>query len=618
MSDLGGAIVIGRPTSNQVRALLLIAAGALGLGMLAGKAQLAPLDLGALLEAFVGWSFVACGVLLWTRRPANRLGLLMALVGMLWLIGRTMTLVPIPAVFTVGIWLTDLWAAAFVLFLLAFPGRRLTSRADRAIVGIFLFVTVPLEFLWLLFWEPAASACPPGVASCSRLNALIVVPDASAAHVIDSFQRIGFSTGAALLVIVIGRRWLRSSGPARRQMVPVLAGALAILPQAASWMLFTIGIKLEPLQNLVFLSQMAIPVAVLSVMLRSRMARAGIADLVVEMGQAPTPARLRDALANALGDPSLRVAYWEPTQGRFVDSAGASVELPDEGTGQAVTMLERNGVREAAIIHDASLLDEPGLIASVASAMRLAVENDRLTSEVEAQLQDVRASRARIVEAGDLERRRVERDLHDGAQQRLVSLALELRVARNALGDNGDPAVRRSLDRAADEAMAALSELRDLALGIHPLILTEGGLGEAVESLADRTPVDVLVDIGPERFTPAVEGAAYFVISEALANVTKHANATRAVVRVRGLDDHMTIEVNDDGIGGTDPRSGSGLRGLADRLAVLDGTLTVVSPVGGGTGISAQIPTIRLTPPSVSALYASPISDATMEAWPRS
>jgi signal transduction histidine kinase len=598
---LEGAIVIGRPTSNQVRALLLITAGALGLGMLVGKAQLAPLDLGTLLEVFVGWSFVACGVLLWTHRPANRLGLLMTLVGMLWLVGRTMTLVPIPALFTVGIWLTDLWAAAFVLFLLAFPGGRLTSRADRAIVGIFLFVAVPLEFLWLLFWEPAASACPPGVATCSRLNALTVVPDASAAHLLDTMQRIGFTTGAALLVIVIGRRWLRSSGPARRQMVPVLAGALAILPQAASWMLFTIGIRLGPLQSLVFLTQIVIPVAVLSVMLRTRMARAGIADLVVEMGQTPTPARLRDALANALGDPSLRVAYWEPSGNRFVDAAGAPVELPDDGTGQAVTMLERNGVREAAIIHDAILLEDPGLIASVAGAMRLAVENDRLTSEVEAQLQEVRASRARIVEAGDLERRRVERDLHDGAQQRLISLSLELRVARNALGDNGDPAVRRSLDRAAEEAIAALSELRDLALGIHPLILTESGLGEAVESLADRTAVDVFVDIGSERYSPAVEGAAYFVISEALANVSKYANATKATVRVRGVADHMTIEVDDDGIGGADPHAGSGLRGLADRLAALDGTIAVVSPVGGGTKISARIPTIQTMPAPVPA-----------------
>jgi signal transduction histidine kinase len=583
--------VIDQPTFIRVRALLLITAGALGVGMLAGNAQRGPLALGTVLQVLVGWSFVACGVFLWTRRPANRLGPLMTAVGMVWLLGRTMLLVPNPVVFTAGMWLSDLWAVGFALFLLSFPTGRLTSRADRAIVGIFLFVSVPLEFLWLLFYVPE-----------NGLNVLAVSPNENAARVIDTLQRVLISLGAVLLVIALGRRWLRSSGPVRRQMAPVIVGAVAILLQSATWILEAFGISIELLNNLALLAQIAIPVAVLAVLLRSRMARGAVADLVVELGQTPTPARLRDALANALGDPSLQVAYWEPIQERFIDAAGVMMELPEDGTGQAVTMLERNGVPEAAIIHDAILLEDPGLIASVASAMRLAVENDRLTGEVEAQLEEVRASRARIVEAGDVERRRVERDLHDGAQQRLVSLSLELQVARRALGDSGDPAVRRSLDRAAEEALAALAELRDLALGIHPLILTEAGLGPAVESLADRTPVDVSVDVGAERYPPAVEGAAYFVISEALTNVTKYAKATKAMVRVRGLDDHLSIEVDDDGIGGADPRAGSGLRGLADRLAALDGTITIDSPVGGGTRIAAQIPTYRPTPAPVPAL----------------
>jgi signal transduction histidine kinase len=515
----------------------------------------------------VGWSFVACGTYLWVRRPANRLGPLMMIVGFLWLFGRTMTLFANPIVYTTGLWLTDLWAPAFALFLLSFPTGRMTARADLAIVGIFLFVTAPLEFLWFLF-----------LVLDNGLNALGIAPNESAAHVIDTIQRDLISLGSVLLVVALGRRWLRSSGPGRRRMTPVLVGAVAILLQTASWIFLSSGTRHELLDDLIFLAQIAIPIAVLMVMLQSRMARAGVADLVVEIGRTPTPARLRDALANALGDPFLEVAYWSPSQDRFVDAAGQPMDLPGDGTGQAVTMLERDGLREAAIIHDAILLEEPGLIASVASAMRLAVENDRLTGEVEAQLHEVRASRARIVEAGDLERRRVERDLHDGAQQRLVSLSLELRVARNALGEGGDPAVRQSLDRAADEAMAALSELRDLALGIHPLILTESGLGEAVESLADRTSIAVAVTIGSERYSPAVEGAAYFVISEALANVTKYANATKATVRATRIDDHLNIEVDDDGIGGADPRSGSGLRGLADRLAALDGTITVTSP----------------------------------------
>ena len=242
------------------------------------------------------------------------------------------------------------------------------------------------------------------------------------------------------------------------------------------------------------------------------------------------------------------------------------------------------------------------LLVSRLRARRLADANARLQGQVEAQLEEVRASRARILEAGDRERRRVERDLHDGAQQRLVALSLELRLARNALGEDGDPTVRHSLERAADEAQAALVELRDLALGIHPLILTESGLGAAVESLADRTPVDVTIDIGPERYAPAVEGAAYFVIAEALTNVAKYAKAKTASVRAAGRGNQLRIEVVDDGIGGADPGSGSGLRGLADRLASLDGTMTIDSPAGGGTRISAQIPIIRPASPFVSVL----------------
>jgi signal transduction histidine kinase len=579
------------PTSVLVRAAVLLIGGALGLAMFVGNTQAGAPALGTVLQVLVGWSFVACGILLWTRRPANRLGLLMTTVGFLWLVGRTLMLVQVPVLFTAGMWLSDLWAAAFALMLLSFPSGHLTSRSDRAIVGIFLFVSIPLEFLWLLFYVPE-----------NGLNVLAVAPDADAAHVLDTIQRVTISTGAVLLVIALGLRWLRSSGPVRRQMVPAVAGAVAILLQSVSWILEALGLSIEPVFYLSLVAQIAIPIAVVGVMLRSRLARAGVADLVVELGQTPTPARLRDALANALGDPSLRVAWWDPARDVFVDSAGDVTDLPNDGAGQAVTILERDGVPEAAIIHDAALLEEPGLMASVASAMRLAVANDRLSSEVEAQLEEVRASRARIVEAGDRERRRVERDLHDGAQQRLVSLSLELQVARRALGDDGDPAVRRSLERAADEALAALAELRDLALGIHPLILTESGLGAAVESLADRTSVAVEVDVGDERFPPAVEGAAYFVISEALTNVTKYAQASKATVRVKGLDDHLTIEVDDDGIGGADPRVGSGLRGLSDRLAALDGTITVVSPAGGGTRISARIPTHDPVSDSVSTL----------------
>ncbi|MFL5715166.1 MAG: GAF domain-containing protein [Chloroflexota bacterium] len=220
----------------------------------------------------------------------------------------------------------------------------------------------------------------------------------------------------------------------------------------------------------------------------------------------------------------------------------------------------------------------------------LAADNARLQAEIEAQLHEVKASRTRIIAAGDAERKRVERDLHDGAQQRLVSLTLALRLARVSLGDDLHPSAKLSLDQASADAKAALSELRELARGIHPQILTHAGLGPAIDSLAARSPVDVRVEIGATRFSPVIEGAVYFTVSEALTNIAKYAEANSALVRVAWGGDQLILEIADDGIGGADPASGTGLRGLADRLASIDGSLEVVSPVGGGTRLLARIP----------------------------
>jgi signal transduction histidine kinase len=228
----------------------------------------------------------------------------------------------------------------------------------------------------------------------------------------------------------------------------------------------------------------------------------------------------------------------------------------------------------------------------------LAAENARLQAEIEVQLDEVRASRTRIVAAGDAERKRLERDLHDGAQQRLVSLTLALRLARAKLGDDLDPSAALSLDQASDDARAALSELRQLARGIHPQILTEAGLGPAIETLASRSPFDVSVEIRADRFSAAIEGAAYFTVSEALANIAKYAKATSATVRADVRDGHLTVEIADDGVGGADPTLGSGLCGLADRLAAISGTLEIVSPSGGGTRLVARIPNAARIPVS--------------------
>lgn len=561
---------------------VVIAAAALGVWMLSRTSQVGSVGLNDVLQVLVGWSFVACGVYLWVRRSTNRLGPLMSGVGFLWLSGRAMQLVDDPVVYPLGLWLTDLWAVAFAWFLLSFPNGRRLSRPDFAVLGVFLFVTVPLELAWFVFLVPE-----------NGMNAFGLLPDPAGADLVDRIQRVVIAAGAVALVLVVGRRWLRSSGLGRQQITPALAGSVAILVQVTEWIFFSSGTSPDLLNIAIRVTQIVIPVAVLWLLLETRLARGAVADLVVELGRTPTPARLRDALANGLGDPSLRVAYWASEGNRFVDSRGQAVELPAFGSSQAVTMLEREGVREAAIIHDSALLDDPGLMMAVSSALRLAVENERLNATVEEQLAEVRASRARIVSAGDAERRRVERDLHDGAQQRLVSLSLALRLARNRLGESAEPALRESLDHAAEEARAALAELRDLARGIHPMVLTEAGLGPAIDSLARRATVDVSVDVPEGRYPSAVEGAAYFVVSEALANIAKHAQATKASISVRTAADHVNIEITDDGIGGANAGSGSGLRGLVDRLAAVDGTLTISSPAGAGTRLFAEIPFIQ-------------------------
>jgi signal transduction histidine kinase len=300
---------------------------------------------------------------------------------------------------------------------------------------------------------------------------------------------------------------------------------------------------------------------------------------------------LRDGLARTLRDPSVDLAYWLPSKSEFVDQGGRPVALPGEGSERAVTMVERQGEPLAAIIHDRSLLDEPSLVRAASAAARLAIDNERLQAEVRAKLAEVQASRARIVEAGDAERRRVERNLHDGAQQRLVTLSLAIGLLKERLRRDGHPELTAQVEGLSTELRYALEELRELARGIHPTILTEEGLPAAIGSLADRSSVPVSIDNGSVgRLHEAVEATAYFVVAEALTNVAKYAHASRASVRLACDGNGLHVEVADDGRGGAHLTAGSGLRGLEDRIAALGGELSVESNPGTGTKVHAEIP----------------------------
>lgn len=292
-------------------------------------------------------------------------------------------------------------------------------------------------------------------------------------------------------------------------------------------------------------------------------------------------------LAEALDDPTLQLLYWISPEAPYVDSAGRP-RRPDEGPGRATTPVTRGSLRLGTVLHDAEIAEHPDLLDSVIEAAGLAIEIGRLRVEVRQRLAEVEESRARIVTAGIEERRRLERDLHDGAQQRLVSIGLDLRHVQNELSGEQGPA-HTALDQVVSELAAAIRELRELARGIRPPALDDG-LAAALEQLAARTPLPTAIEASPGALDDEVEAAAYFFASEALTNTVKHAGATRASVTALRDNGDLVVSVSDDGGGGASAGPGSGLEGIADRLAALGGRLTVTSPPGQGTTVSAHLP----------------------------
>jgi len=339
-----------------------------------------------------------------------------------------------------------------------------------------------------------------------------------------------------------------------------------------------------------------VPVAFLAGLVRGRLRRGAMTGLMVELAELPPARRVRDALALALGDPTLRLVFWMPESERYVDLDGRPMELPEDDPDRAVTVLEYGGQRFAALDHDPFVYEDRELLEAVGAAARLAIENSRLQAQLRAQLAEVRASRARIVAAGDAERRRLERDLHDGAQQRLLGSRLALRLARSRVAAD-DAEVQELLREADAELMTGLEELRSLARGIHPAVLSDEGLAAALASLARRAVVPVeLRAVPPDRLPASVEAAAYFVASEALANVAKHAHASAVTITVTRSDRTVALEVSDDGVGGADASRGSGLSGLRDRVEALDGHLEITSPAAVGTTLRAEFPCAEREP----------------------
>jgi signal transduction histidine kinase len=386
---------------------------------------------------------------------------------------------------------------------------------------------------------------------------------------------------AVTLLAGAGRRYLRSVGRARREAryawrAAALLAAVLGLVVAVNMSLDTAGARDAALLAYE-VSLCAVAIYLAAGALRRPWELPGVTDLVVELGEIRS-GTVRDALARALGDPTLAVAY--RVDGGYVDAAGRPTSLPPPDSGRQVTRIERDGDEVAVIVHDTAVLDDPGLIEAVAAATRLAAANAHLQAEVRARVAELEASRRRLLEAGDAERRRLEAQLRGGAARRLALLARQLANARATASAATTPAI----EQAERQLAKTESDLRELAAGLHPRSLFEHGLPAAIAGLAERSPVPVDAVVGPGRLPEYVEATVFFVCSEALANVAKHAHASHVAIRVEDAGDTVVVHVVDDGVGGAEPRS------IADRVDAVGGTLDVKSPPGGGTRLRAKIP----------------------------
>jgi PAS domain S-box-containing protein len=822
-----------------------LSAGVIGLGLLLTAGSLAlffesdHLDwpgLAAAASLTAAWSFILGGLLIWARRPDNQVGALLTVVGLAVFVG-TLGAANSSLLYTIGWVFGHVFIAVFIHALLSFPRGYLETRLVYAVVAVG-YGTLTVGALVTSFFDDPTRTC-----SDCPANAFLLVDSPTATAVIRGVL-IAVATPALLgALLVFRRRWKAASGPLRRVFLPVYltAGATLVLLMTT----YVVNAFSESVAQVVYWFVLflfaAVPPALIVGLLSGRLARGRVGELVLELGRAPAPGELREALSRALGDPNLRVAYWIPETESFADLDGNAIELPEEGGEELATMVEREGRVVAALIHHRSLEEDPTLVDAVAAAAALALENERrlvalataqeriqalidafpdlifrmsrdgrylefkgkpedlavppeqligatfhdvlprevadlllegvvraidtgeivsaeyrleldgvprdfearivkagdeavvigreftdrnraqaelerlhtelqqrhrdleherdfvtavvdstpgliclatpggyvvrfnrslqrltgyrdddlvrgnafwdvfiapeerdgvrraieevvaeggrgefestwITSsgerrrvtwsttplrddrghprllisgmditERKEQEDELRRSRARLVEASDVERRRLERNLHDGAQQRLVSLSLMLRLAQARVADDPETA-HRLLGQASDELTHALEELRELARGIHPAVLSDRGLGAALEALVARTPFTVDLELVDDRLPEPVEAAAYYVISEALANVAKYAQASTVAVSIASVNGHAVVEIADNGVGGADPGKGSGLRGLVDRVEALDGRLHVESRPGQGTCVRAEIP----------------------------
>lgn len=504
----------------------------------------------AVADLVVGLVFVGGGLAAWTWRRESWTGPLLALVGLTWFLG-TFAESGQSRYAGFGAAMVTLHRGPLVHALLTYPNGRLERRVEQAAVAV-------------------AYALSPYSGVGATPTAGIVL--------------------AAMVLAVGGQRFFEAVGPQRRARAVAAAASMvfaAVLVFSALTRLGKAGTSLDRAvlwAYMVVLAGIAIGLALDLVL--APWLRATVTGLVVDLGEAANAGTLRERLASALGDRSLVLGYRLPDGGGYVDEGGREVELPEEDGERRVTMVRQDGEPIAALVHDTDVLASPDLLESVAAAARIAVANTRLHVEVLRQVDELAASRRRLVEAADAERRRLARELREGAERRLDHVQVLLREA----GGEANGGVATMLAETQTRLERTRSELREFARGIHPRALTEGGLPAALRELAERAAVPVELHVAEARHPGPVEAAVYFVCSEALANIGKYAEASRALVEVSEHGNVVVVAVSDDGKGGASTEEGSGLRGLSDRVEALGGRLKVTSPQGQGTRLVAEVP----------------------------
>src|SRR3954463_4589259 len=385
-----------------------------------------PVPLQEVLHNLSGVSFAACGLIAWRRRPDSAVGPMLAVTGFGVLLSAILGQVDSPVAFTLVLLFGELWIALYAALILSFvTGGRLSTRIDVLLVDAFVFGLLVLQFAVQLFLP-------------DERNLLLVRPDAGVANALLKIQWAELAIASLGVVAVTVHRWHVASPPRRRALLPSLGGSLSGLLFSANLVTLIAGSPSVAIITALNAALLTVPAALLWGLLRSRLARSGLADMFREIGSL-RGVRLEAGLAKVLGDPALVLAYRGPDERAYMDGSGRAVELPAPGEHRATAPIERDGRELAMLVYDASLEDDPELVGAVAAAAALTLDDARLQAESEDRLAELRASRERIVAAGDADRRRLERNLHDGAQQRLVSVALQLRLARNRI--HADPAL---------------------------------------------------------------------------------------------------------------------------------------------------------------------------------